>query len=103
MESGLFMRSWSKQQNKDKDACPEVTLNADDQLDVMRKKCNQLRIPTQNTDNLPNGETVENHGEEPDRRFKKVQKLQSWDDFETELQRNKDTKGRDRANICRFL
>ena len=78
--------------------CPEVTLDKDDQMDVIHEKCNRLGVPTENTDNLPNGETVENHGEERDRKFKEV-KHQRWEDFETELEKNKDTKGRDRGLI----
>ena len=88
MESALSM---SEQQE---DPCPEVALNSDDQLESMREKCNELGLPTENTDNLPNGETIENHGEVRDQRFKEV-KNKRWDDFETELQENKDTKGRD--------
>ena len=89
MESALSM-----EQRQQETPCPEVTLNSDDQMDVIHEKCNRLGIPTENTDNLPNGETVENHGEVRDRRFKEV-KNKRWDDFETELQENKDTKGRD--------
>ena len=94
MESGLFMRT----RQQDQDACPEVTLNLDDQMDVIHAKCNQLGIPTENTDNLPNGQTVESHGEERDPTFKEV-KHQRWEEFETELRKNKDTKGRDRGLI----
>ena len=78
--------------------CPEVTLSSDDQMDVIHAKCNRLGIPTENTDNLPNDETVENHGEERDRTFKEV-KYQRWENFETELEKNKDTKGKDRGLI----
>ena len=71
--------------------CPEVTLNSDDQMDVIHAKCNRLGIPTENTDNLPNGENVENNGDERDPTFKEV-KYQRWVDFDTELQKNKDRK-----------
>ena len=49
MESALSMG-----QRQQETPCPEVTLNSDDQMDVIHEKCNRLRIPTENTDNLPN-------------------------------------------------
>ena len=85
-------------QRQQETPCPEVTLNSDDQMDVIHAKCNRLGIPTENTDNLPNDETVENHGEERDRTFKEVN-YQRWENFETELEKNKDTKGKDRGLI----
>ena len=87
MESALSMG-----QGQQDIPCPEVTLNSDDQMDVIHEKCNQLGIPTENTDNLPNGETIENHGEERDPRFKEA-KHQRWDDFRIELQKKIDKKG----------
>ena len=86
MESALSMR-----QTQQEDPCPEVALNSDDQLESMREKCNELGLPTENTDNLPNGENVENNGVERDPTFKEV-KYQRWVDFDTELQKNKDRK-----------
>ena len=87
MESALSMG-----QRQQETPCPEVTLAAEDQMPVIHEKCNRLRVPTENTDNLPNGETLENHGEEQDRRFKEV-KYQRWVDFDNELEDNKDNKG----------
>ena len=74
--------------------CPEVTLSTRDQMDEIHRKCNEVRVPVENTDTFQS-EVLENHGEERDPKFKEVQKGDRWENFETELEQYKDTKGRD--------
>ena len=93
MESGLFMRT----RQQDQAGCPEVTLNPDDQMDVMHKKCKEYQLPTESTDSF-DGETVENHGEEPDPNFEEVMH-QRWEVFQNEKDSHTDGKGRDQGLI----